>query len=722
MNEVSAPNIVVAPLEPAHPSFLPAFRDRFLARIEALLEAERGQLPLWFVACFGAGIAGWFWVGGERGWIGLIAFAMSLVAGGAALGQGLRSSRALVAGGLALAAGCALIWWRSEHVAAPRLARPVIVEFAGAIERVEHLAAKGDLRLTLSVIDDDTLPPRVRVSVKADDNADVLLPGASVWMRARLQPPPPMALPGGHDFARDAWFREIGGVGRALGAVEVMRPGQGGGLDRLRDRLGSHIRTVLPGSTGGIATALATGDQAGVRDEDAEAMRRSGLTHLLSVSGLHIAAVVAAAMLLSLRLLALSERLALRLNLVLVSAGMGALAGVAYTLLTGMQVPTVRSCIAALLVLAGIALGREAISLRLVAVGALVVLLFRPEAIAGASFQLSFAAVTAIIVVHGFAPVRNFLARREEPVPFRMGRSLAGLLITGLAVEIALMPFALYHFHRSGLYGVAANLIAIPLTTFVIMPLEAAALLLDVVGLGAPVWTATGWAIDLLLALARRVSSADGAVTMLPTMSRAAFAAMVAGALWIALWTRRWRWWGLAPLAAGAALAASAPVPDLLVTGDGRHMALLAPDGRPLLLRAKAGDFMRDVLAEASAFDGDPGALEEQALARCSREACLADIERGGKAWRILAIRQPDRIEWTRLTAACADADIVIAERRLPRGCTPRWLKLDRPALERVGGVSVYLGEIPRIETVADRLGQLPWGTSRALVTPRRNP
>ncbi len=186
------------------------------------------------------------------------------------------------------------------------------------------------------------------------------------------------------------------------------------------------------------------------------------LAHLLSVSGLHIAAAVGAAMLSSLRLLALSARLALRVNLVLVSAIFGAGAGIGYTLLTGMQVPKVRACIAALLVLGGIALGREAISLRLVAVGALLVLLFRPEALAGASFQMNFAAVTAIITLHQFGPVRRLLGPREEGWPMRFVRAMIGLLLTGLAVELALMPIALYHFHKAGLYSVAANMIAIP--------------------------------------------------------------------------------------------------------------------------------------------------------------------------------------------------------------------------------------------------------------------
>ena len=709
MNEVSAPIIVVAPLEPARGARAPEILEAMLVRVEAFLEAERAQLPLWLVACFGGGIAGWFALGGPLAWSALIMLTVALALTGAAIGLQLRLGRAMLAGGLALAIGCGWAWLRSDRVAAPRLDHPVVVTFDARVERVENLAAKGDLRLWLAPDAASELPPRVRMSMDAEGAPIGLVDGATIHMKARLQPPPPMALPGMHDFARDAWFAGIGGVGRALGPVVVVKAGEGGGLDALRDRLGRHIRERLSGSSGGIATALATGDQAGVSEEDADAMRRSGLTHLLSVSGLHIAAVVGAAMLLSLRLLALSERLALRLNLVLVSAGFGAAAGIGYTLLTGMQVPTVRSCVAALLVLGGIALGRDAISLRLVAVGALVVLLFRPEAVAGASFQLSFAAVIAIIAVHGLASVRTLLSPRDEGMPARLLRSFGGLMLTGLAVEIALMPFALYHFHRAGLYGVAANLIAIPLTTFVIMPIEAGAMLLDAVGLGAPLWAGTGWAIDQLLRLAHAVSSAHGAVALLPTMPRAAFAAMVLGSLWLALWAGKVRWLGAIPLVFGAIAATAAPVPDLLVTGDGRHLALVAPDGTPTLLRDRAGDFTRDMVAEASAFDGDPIALEGQPFARCTRDACMADVVRDGHAWRILAIRTRDRIDWRSLTSACADADIVVADRFLPRGCTPRWLKLDRPALQKTGGVSITLGNRPRLETVADRVRDHPW-------------
>lgn len=659
---------------------------------------------------FGTGIAAWFALDTPTQWLALLALGGGIAIFGFTV-RGGRAERA--AGWFALAAtlGCALIWARSALVASPRLQRPQIASFEASVERVEPLVAKGDLRLTLRP-SDPALPPRVRVSLPLEDAPEALSGGARIRLRARLAPPPPMALPGTYDFARDAWFRQIGGVGRALGPIELLQPGRSHGLDRTRERLGRHIRDRLPGAAGGIATALANGDQNAVARDDAEAMRRSGLTHLLSVSGLHIAAAIGAAMLVTLKLLALSERLALRFNLVLVAAGVGALAGVGYTLLTGAQVPTVRSCIVALLVLAGLALGRDALSMRLLSVAALVVLAVRPESLAGASFQLSFAAVTAIIALHSTAWARRVFMRRDEGPAARFGRALMAMLATGLAVEVALIPFALYHFHRAGLYGIGANLVAIPLTTFVIMPLEAGALLLDAFGLGAPLWLLTGLAIDALLWLAHAVANARGAVATLAAMPGSAFAAMVAGGLWLSLWTSRVRLLGLAPFAIGAISAALAPAPDLLVTGDGRHLAVIASDGIPRVLRNRTGDFMRGIFAESFGFDGEPEILEEAPFAACSRDACVAEIARNGRSWRVLATRSSARIDWADLVKACRSADISVSERWLPRGCGPKWLKLDRKSLARTGGVAIYLGARPRVDTVSQRVGRHPWATN----------
>lgn len=669
-------------------------------------------MPPWGVVGFGAGIAAWFALDLQIQWVAFLAMACGLAIAGF-LVRGGRAERALGWFALAMALGFALVWVRSEIVAGPRVERPTIATFDALVERVEPLVAKGDVRLTLAP-SDPKLPPRVRVSAPADNAPAMISAGARVRIRARLTGPPPMALPGTYDFARDAWFRQIGAVGRALGPVELLASGGTSGLDRLRNRLGVHIRERLPGRAGGIATALANGDQNAVDKDDADAMRRSGLTHLLSVSGLHIAAAIGAAMLLTLKLLALSERLALRFNLVLVAAGAGAIAGVGYTLLTGAQVPTVRSCIVALLVLAGIALGREALSMRLLCVAALAILLVKPESLAGASFQLSFAAVASIIALHSTGWARRTFMKRDEGPIARIGRALLAMLATGLVVEVALIPLALYHFHRAGLYGIGANLVAIPLTTFVIMPLEAGALLLDAIGLGAPLWFLTGLAIDALLWIARTVGSASGAVATLAQMPGWAFGLIIVGGLWLCLWTTRVRFAGLVPLAVGAIGAAAAPVPQLLVTGDGTHLAVVASDGTPRILRNRSGDFIRRVFAESSGFDGDPEILEEAPFAACSHDACIADVRNAGRNWRILATRSRAWLEWSDLVKACAAADIVVSDRWLPRGCSPRWLRLDRDSLGRTGGLAIYLGQRPRVVTVAERVGEHPWATARA--------
>jgi competence protein ComEC len=344
----------------------------------------------------------------------------------------------------------------------------------------------------------------------------------------------------------------------------------------------------------------------------------------------------------------------------------------------------------------------------LIATGALIVLAFRPEALAGPSFQMSFAAVTAIVALHSTRWARQLLQRRDEGIIARTGRALLGIVATGLAVEIALMPLALFHFHRSGLYGVAANIVAIPLTTFVIMPLEAGALLLDAIGLGKPLWLLCGAAIDGLLALAQTVASTRGAVALMPSMPAWAFAAMVAGGLWLCLWTTRARLIGLAPIALGATGALLTPAPDLLITGDGRHLAVVE-GGTPLILRDRAGDYVRSLFAEASGFDGDPDILDGQAASDCSHDACVALLKKGTSEWRLLATRSSTRIDWAAITRACAYADIVVSDRRLPRGCVPRWLKLDAQALRRTGGLAITLGDRPRVETVAERVGAHPW-------------
>ncbi len=687
--------------------------SHFRCAVERWLEAERDRLPLWLPVMLGAGIALWFLLLRAELWLAAGFGGLAVAAAALAIGRGGRASFAVAIGVVALVTGMVAVGWRAERVAAPVLARPAIVRFTARVERIEPLAARELVRLTLAPVGKATdgrehsvtLPPRIRVNLTEADMPVGLGDGGVIQLGARLMPPPDAAVPGAYDFARVAWFAGIGATGRGFAPVKVVAPGRE--RSGLRAALSRHITTRLAGSAGGVAAALATGDTGAIAEADAEAMRAAGLAHLLSVSGLHITAVVGATMVLVLRLLAAIPPLGLRVRLPLVAAAAGAAAAVGYTLLTGAEVPTIRSCVAALLVLAALALGREAMTLRLVAAGALVVLLLWPEALAGPSFQLSFAAITAIVALHEHPALRRFAERRPEDWRRRLGRNLAMLLATGVVVEAALMPIAVYHFHRAGLYGAIANIVAIPLTTFVIMPLELVALLLDTVGGGAPLWWLTDRALALLLWLARTVAAAPGATTAWPAMPDGAFALMVIGGLWLALWQTRIRRLGLIPLLWGLAWAMMTPAPDLLVTGDGRHAAVRTATGDIAMLRDRAGDYMRDVMAANGGAD-DPVLLGEIPAARCTRDLCLAEVVRGDHRWRILMTRSTYMVDARAFIAACRAADIVVSERRLPRGCVPRWLKLDRAMLARTGGVAVTLAT-GRVVTVRRAGDEHPW-------------
>jgi len=675
--------------------------------LEARLEVERERIGLWLPVALGAGIAAWFALPGEAQWIG---FLLSLAGGlcaGLLIGWDSRFGRMVVVGCGVMAVGMLLIWTRAVWVAAPVLAAPVVTEFSAIVERAEPLPAKGHIRILALPQKRSDLPPRVRLTL-GSEQAVSLTDGEMIGVRARLMPPPTASLPGGYDFAQRAWFDRIGAVGTVLGDIS-RTSASGPTMPPLRTRLSAHIHDQIEGSSGGIAAALVTGDRGAISEADEEAMRRSGLAHLLSISGLHVTAVVGFAMFLTLRLFALSRRLALAGYVLPLAAAAGALAGGGYTLLAGAEVPTLRSFIAALLVLVAFLMGREALTLRLVAAGALIVLVWRPESLAGPSFQLSFAAITAIIALHESRPMRAFLARRDEPWPFRTLRAVAGLLVTGLVVEVALAPIALFHFHKAGVYGAMANVVAIPLTTFVIMPFEALALLFDSIGLGAPFWWVTEQALRLLLGLAHVVSDAPGAVATLPSFPPWGFALAVFGGLWVLLWQTGWRRAGFVPLAIGAATLLFQPRPDLLVTGDGRHIAAALPDGSYALLRDRAGDYIRDTMAEAAGTDMPLASLADLDHVECNRDFCRWSQGQGAARHVILASRGRDRIEGADMADACAAADIVISDRWLPRECAGRWMTIDRDSLATSGGLAIYLGKVPEAVATLKAGDGHPW-------------
>lgn len=693
------------------------------ARAERFLAEARFDRAPWLTVIFMTGILAWFALPGPLAWLAALAGGAGLAfaawriwpSGSAGEDAHVHLRQALIAAGLVFAAGIAVVWARSEMVGTPPLARPGVALLQGHVLEREDQPAEGRIRLTLAVrAEAGGAAYKVRINVPPDKLGDApIAEGAVVRLRARLMPPAAPMLPGSYNFARAAWFQGLAATGSAIGPLEVVRPAStSGGTASVQRALASHVRARVDGSAGAIAAAFASGDRGSISPADEIAMRDSGLTHLLSISGLHVSAVIAAAYFVVMRLLALCPALALRVRLPIVAASAWALAGIGYTLLTGAEVPTVRSCVGAMLVLGALALGRDALSLRMLAVAGGFVLVLWPESAIGPSFQMSFAAVLAIIAFSTSAPARAFLAAREEPWWGHGLRRAAMLFATGMVIELALMPIVLFHFHRAGLYGALANVVAIPLVTFVSMPLIALGLAFDLVGAGAPFWWATERSLDLLLWIAHVTAAQPGAVKLMPQIGMGAVALFAAGGLWLALWSGRARLWGFAPVGLATLMVFLTPVPDVLVAGDGKQVGITVPgpDGeRHLLsLRDSRLSYARDNLIELAGVKADPVPLAEWEGARCSSAFCAVTLERGGRECVILMARTRDRIEERALPAACSKADIVIADRSLPRSCAPRWLKADRTMLRQTGGLAIHLAG-QRIETVAQREGRHGW-------------
>lgn len=686
--------------------------------VESFLAGAGFDRAPWLTVALASGIAAWFVLPGSTAWILALGAAVIIAIAAAAVWRTrddlIHLRAAVVAVSLVLAFGLALVWVRSATVGSPPIARPAVTWIDGRVLVRQDQPAEGRVRLTLAYRDAAAATARkVRVNVPLAKLPAAVAEGARVRLRVRLMIPAPPMVPGAYNFARTAWFPGLAATGTALGEITVVEPADGGGLiARTQRALSAHVHSRLGGSAGTIAAAFASGDRGGITPADEQAMRDSGLTHLLSISGLHVSAVIAGVYLLALRLLALWPWLVLRVRLPLVAAALGASAGIGYTLLTGAEVPTVRSVIGALLVLLALALGREPLSMRMVAAAAFAVMLVWPEAVVGPSFQMSFTAVVAIVALHEAAPVRAFLAPREERWIARTGRRVAMLLLTGVVIEFALMPIVLFHFHRAGFYGALANVVAIPLVTFVSMPLIALALVLDVVGAGAPAWWLAGQSLDLLLGIAHFTAARPGAVKLMPQMGAGTFALFAAGLVWLALWRGRRRLSAAVPLLAAIGLLLATPTPDMLVSGDGRHVGIAGEGDRLLVLREGRSDYARENLLELAGMAGQPIALDDWPGARCTGEFCTAVLDRGDRPWSLLIARGKARVEERALAAACERADIVVADRWLPASCHPRWLKADKAFLARSGGLAITLGDAGLV-SVADKEGDHPWWTAR---------
>lgn len=696
------------------------------------------EVPLHGVAvAFGCGIALYFSLPVEppltASAIIMLVLALYMVArpskvpGGqarASLGRTLGST--LVIGLLIMCSGLLVAQFRAHNVAAPVVSYETYpVWLTATLKAIDH-REDGSERLLLSELEARwprgiDQPERLRISVRT--KIDDVRPGDRVNLLAVLSPPPEPVLPSAYDFARTAWFSGIGGVGFAVSQVKRIERspdwadeslGAAAHVDRLRDDIERRVRAVLPGDNGAVAVALIAGLKGSVPKHIAEDMRRAGLAHLLAISGLHMALVTGIIFFAVRGGLAAFPALALRWPLKRIAAVAAFLAALGYLLISGAGISTQRAFVMVSIVLLAALTDRQAISMRTVALAALVVLILTPEALLGASFQMSFAAVIGLIA--GFEAYKAHVGsvRPGGSIPRRAAIYVWMLVVSTIIAELSIGPVAAFHFHRVPMFGLVGNIAAMPLMSFWIMPWGVLALALMPLGLENVALVPMGWGIDLMLSIAGNISAYPDAVMPISRWPTPAFGFIAAGFLLLTLMRHRGlRALGAVPLVIGALLIAASEDPDILIARDGKLFAIRGPDQLYYASTYRSGKFARRAWQESFAQESFQRWKELPGMA-CDSAGCIYEVpakDREGEADEGDAMRIAFVTRGDAFGRDCRSATIVITALIAPGDCQRHADVFDAGRIADEGALMLYLddGTETRIRSSAMARGNRPW-------------
>jgi competence protein ComEC len=677
---------------------------------------DAGRRVLFMPALMGVGIGVYFALPVEPPiWapvVGVAGVVAWLVARRAGLAPVLIAAAAVVG---AISAGFSLAVVRTRINDAPVLASETrLLTISGRIARLEP-AERGRTRVWLDIASTRPAlrPSLERVRISIGKTTEPLSPGDWIETRATLRPLPAPVAPGSYDFGRKLWFDGIGAVGFSLAPVVQVDPPRsetffevlGSAIQRLRRAVSERILAAMSARAGPIASAFLTGERGLISDEDNEAMRDSSLAHLLSISGLHMA-LAGFGFFMALRLIfAAVPPIVLNYPVKKWAAAAAILASLAYLLLSGGSVPTQRSFVMIAVAFVAILFDRSALNMRSVAVAAGVILTLTPEAWIDPSFQMSFAAVVALIAAYEWWNARRIPDAAPAGVLRKAWNLVLGAAATSLIAGLATAPIAAFHFNRFADYGVAANVIVMPIVSFVIMPAGVLALLMMPFGLEWIPLAAMEAGLDAMLWVAHWVASWPGATQAVAAWPMLGFLLIVAGGLWVAIWLEPWRWFGLAPVLVGIAFLPFSGLPDVLIAADGDNVAVRDAEGRLHLLSSRRGRFDAEIWLRR---DGDPREISEVAKDQdggfaCDAAGCIAAIR--GRA-SLLVVRGAEA-----LAEDCAKVAIVVD---LARGwrppCHGPQLVVTRGLLRREGAIEVRPNGDGLIWTsVARERGARPW-------------
>jgi competence protein ComEC len=631
-------------------------------------EVAPGRLMPWLPVAFGFGIVAYFSADREPAWWAATALAMAGLAI-TALARHRPIGFPIVLGLTAIAAGFATATLQTVRIAHPILRSPASGALVSGFVEVREERERSDrIVVRVQAIESSPAAPtpeRVRVAVRKGSAPAV---GSFVEFKARLSPPMQSLRPDGYDFARDMYFQRIGASGYALGAIKAKAPPVQGGfwlsyatiVDDIREAIDKRIRSVIAGDNGAIASALLTGKRDAISTPVNDAMYVSSLAHVLSISGYHMAVVSGIAFFFIRAALALFPVLASRFPIKKWAALGAFVAAAFYLLLSGAEVATQRSFIMIAIVLIGVMLDRPTLTFRTLAVAAIGVLIFAPQAVIHPSFQMSFAATLALVAAYQYGlPWR---AGKDSSLGTRVAlwgaREVFGLLLASLVAGFATTPYAAYHFHRLAPYGAVANLLAMPVVSALVMPMGILGLLAMPFGFDAPFWRLMSAGIDWMNGVALWVTSLPGAVGRLHAFGTGPLLAGTAGILLVCLLRTPLRWSGAVLVAGGSLWAVVSPQPDVLISGDGQSAAFRGTDGRLAILHNGRDTF---AVKEWLAADADARAPKDSSLAngvRCDAVGCIGTLSDGRLISLVIGIEA--------VAEDCTRAAIIVSAREVP--------------------------------------------------------
>lgn len=671
-----------------------------------MLAAQRERAFLWVPVFFACGIGGYFALAFEPSF-GIIIGSLILAAGVclyAYLKTESEGWQYFFTALLILVLGLATAQIRAHLVYTPLLKKeigPVVLQ--GDVLEVESLAGAQDKRVLLGNLSIERLTPedtprKIRLRLRKDPGVKV---GQRIELLAKLMPLSSPAIPGGFDFQRHFYFQGIGAVGFVYKYQSTLRetPSAGFFIQPLRQIILERVEAAVRGAASGVVTALMINEVSSIPEEDHEAMRISGLAHMLSISGLHVA-LVAGGIFFMTRLLLVMAGLGLHHPVKKYAAVLGFVAALFYMLLAGSNIPVQRAVLMSGVVFLAIIIDRFPFSLRLVAFAALAVMVFAPESILSPSFQMSFAAVTALVWFYEGSRERWASFAREGGWWRKVVLYFSGICMTTLIASTATAPIGAYHFQTIGLYSIPANLMAVPVLSFIVMP--AAVLALIVMPLGLEYWPlqVMGWGAAYILEVAHWASGLSGASVLLPMLPFTAFIMFVMAALMAMLCAGRTKFCAVIPLVICVMALVCNKLPDILIADKGKLSGVVLEDGKLALSSTRREKFTAEVWESALGLPKGSAIDWKEAGLPCDERGCR--FEKAGKKIALAFRPEAQAVE-------CGWADILVAEYGVEGACQAPVI-IDRRDMYRRGAYAVWLsGDYPRAENAGAGRGERLW-------------